>query len=54
VFSKLKAILRKLKLRTMEELWKKLGKLCDMFKPEECKNYFKNEGYKNNNAQTKA
>jgi len=38
----------------MEELWKKLGKLCDMFKPEECKNYFKNEGYKNNNAQTKA
>jgi transposase len=54
VFSKLKAMLRKLKLRTMEELWKKLGKLCDIFKPEECKNYFKNAGYKNNNVQRKS
>lgn len=59
VFSKLKTMLRKLKLRTMEELgnklgklgnklgelWNKLGELCDIFLPEECKNYFKNAGY---------
>ena len=53
-FSKLKTMLRKLKLRSMPELWKKLGKLCDIFKPEECKNYFKNAGYKNNNVLTKS
>jgi transposase len=46
VFSKLKTLVRKLKLRTMEELWKKLGELCDVFLPEECKNYFKHAGYK--------
>ena len=45
VFSKLKTILRKSKLRTVEELWKKLGKLCDIFTPDECKNYFKHTGY---------
>ena len=45
VFSKLKTMLRKAKLRTVEELWKKLGKLCDIFAPEECQNYFKNAGY---------
>jgi len=45
VFSKLKTILRKSKLRTVEELWKKLGKLCDIFTTDECKNYFKNTGY---------
>ena len=45
VFSKLKTMLRKAKLRTVEELWKKLGKLCDIFTPEECQNYFKHAGY---------
>jgi hypothetical protein len=30
----------------MEELWKKLGELCDVFLPEECQNYFKHAGYK--------
>jgi len=35
-FSKLKTMLRKLKLRSMPELWKKLGKLCDIFSPDEC------------------
>ena len=48
VFSKLKTLLRKFKLRTMEELWKKLGELCDVFSPNECKNYYKNSGYGNN------
>ena len=48
VCSKLKTMLRKLKVRTGEELWKKLGKLCDIFAPEECQNYFKNAGYYGN------
>jgi transposase len=45
VFSKLKTLVRKAKTRTVEELWNKLGKLCDLFPPDECKNYFKNAGY---------
>jgi len=45
VFSKLKTMLRKLKLRSMPELWKKLGQLCDICSPDECKSYFKNAGY---------
>jgi transposase len=45
VFSKLKMLVRKLKLRTMETLWKKLGELCDIFTPKECKNYFRHAGY---------
>jgi transposase len=45
VFSKLKTMLRKLKLRTVEELWKKLGTLCEIVSPEECQNYFKHAGY---------
>ena len=53
VFSKLKTMQRKLKLRTMEELWKKLGQLCDIVAPEECKNYFQNAGDKNKTVQTK-
>jgi len=46
VFSKLKSLVRKLKLQTMEALWQRLGELCDVFLPEECKNYFKHAGYK--------
>ena len=46
VFAKLKSLVRKLKLRTMETLWQRLGKLCDVFLPDECKNYFKHAGYK--------
>jgi transposase len=46
VFSTLKTLVRKLKLRTMDELWNKLGELCDVFTPNECRNYFKNAGYK--------
>ena len=45
VFAKLKALVRKAKLRTVEELWNKLEKLCDMFFLEEYKNYFKHAGY---------
>jgi len=46
VFSKLKTLVRKSKVRKVEELWKKLGELCDVFTPKECKNYFKHAGYK--------
>jgi len=45
VFSKLKTMLRKLKSRTMEDLWKNLGELCDIFTPKECYHYYKNAGY---------
>jgi transposase len=44
-FAKLKTLVRKAKLRTVEELWHKLGELTDVFTPEECANYFKNAGY---------
>jgi transposase len=55
VFSKLKTLVRKAKVRSVEELWKKLGELCDVFSTEECKNYFKNAGYKNfTRVQTKS
>jgi transposase len=54
VFSKLKTLVRKAKLRTMDELWNKLGELCEVVTPSECKNYFKHAGYKENGKlQTK-
>ena len=52
VFSKLKTLVRKAKMRTMETLGKKLGELCDRFPPLECQNYFKHAGYNINNVQT--
>ena len=39
-FSKLKAVLRKVAERTMDGLWTQIGRLLDLFLPEECKNYF--------------
>jgi transposase len=48
VFSKLKTLVRKAKVRTMETLWKKLGELCDIFTPKECQNYFRHAGYQKN------
>ena len=45
VFSKLKTLVRKLKLRKMDDLWRELGKLCGVFSPEECLNYFRHAGY---------
>ena len=46
VFSKLKILVCKLKLRTREELWRKLSELRDGFVPKECLKYFKHAGYK--------
>ncbi|HCH72062.1 MAG TPA: hypothetical protein DFK19_08425 [Ochrobactrum sp.] len=43
-FSKLKSLLRKAKARTYDDLWKAVGKVCGLFSPQECWNYFKAAG----------
>lgn len=44
-FSRLKAILRKVGERTVSGLWDLLGRLVDIFHPDECTNYLKSCGY---------
>ena len=44
-FAKLKAHLRKAQERSIDDLWRRIGKLLDLFKPEECAAYFQNAGY---------
>ena len=44
-FSKLKAHLRKAKVRTIDALWKTIGNICDLYSPNECWKYFKTAGY---------
>jgi transposase len=44
-FAKLKAHLRAMAMRTIDELWKAIGRICDLFTPEECANYFAAVGY---------
>ena len=44
-FAKLKAHLRALAMRTIDELWKAIGQICDLFIPQECANYFNAAGY---------
>jgi transposase len=44
-FSKLKAHLRKIAARTIDDLIKAVGRICDLFSPEECRNYFREAGY---------
>ncbi len=36
-FAKLKAHLRAMAVRTIDELWKAIGQICDLFQPNECK-----------------
>lgn len=43
--SKIKAHLRRIKARNIDELWRALGDICDLFTPEECWNYLKEAGY---------
>jgi transposase len=43
--SKLKAHLRRIGARTIDELWRAVGSICDLYTPEECRNYFKAAGY---------
>lgn len=45
VFSKLKALLRKYKERTVEALWNRIGSLLDEFSPRQCLAYFHHCGY---------
>jgi transposase len=45
VFAKLKALLRKAEERSVEAVWRRVGKLLGCFTPQECANYFRNAGY---------
>ena len=44
-FAKLKAHLRAGAHRTIDALWRAIGSICDLFTPDECRNYFKAAGY---------
>ena len=44
-FAKLKAHPRRVKARTLEDLWRAIGDICDLFDPTECWNDFKAAGY---------
>ena len=44
-FAKLKAHLRKACARTYDEVCNSIGQICDLFTPQECRNYFKACGY---------
>lgn len=44
-FSKLKAHLRKAAERTIHGLWSAIGRILDLYSPQECANYFTACGY---------
>ncbi|MET4204998.1 hypothetical protein ABIA95_009165 [Bradyrhizobium sp. LA8.1] len=44
-FAKLKALLRKAAVRSVDGLWSAIGRVIDLFTPNECVNYFKAAGY---------
>ncbi len=44
-FAKLKALLRKVSARTVDDLWAAIAEIIELFPPEECANYFRNSGY---------
>ncbi|GAA0675522.1 transposase [Sphingomonas insulae] len=44
-FARLKAMLRKAGERTVSGLWSLIGKLVDLFQPQECANYVSSCGY---------
>lgn len=45
LFAKLKAHLRKAAARTVDHLWREIGRILDSVPPNECANYFRNTGY---------
>ncbi len=47
-FAKLKAMLRKAAVRTIDELWRAIGHIINTVTPNECFNYFANSGYEPN------
>lgn len=44
-FARLKAMLRRAGERTVSGLWSLIGRLIDLFQPQECANYFSSCGY---------
>ncbi len=44
-FANLKAHLRARAVRTIDALWRAIGQICDLFSPDECKNYLAAAGY---------
>ena len=44
-YSKLKAHLRRLKARTFGALFQSVAQTCNLFPPDECRNFFKAAGY---------
>ncbi|APH70213.1 IS630 family transposase [Aquibium oceanicum] len=44
-FSKLKALLRKKAARTFDGISTAVGDICDLFDPQQCRNFFKAAGY---------
>jgi transposase len=45
LFAKLKVLLRKAARRTINALWREIGRLLDTISPDECENYFASSGY---------
>jgi transposase len=45
VFAKLKALLRAIAARTVDDFWAAIGAALAAFSPDECANYFDNAGY---------
>ena len=44
-FAKLKSLLRKKAVRTIDALWQAIGDICSLFSPTECRNYLEATGY---------
>jgi transposase len=44
-FAKLKGLVRTAAERTVEGLWRAIGRLIDRFRAAECRNYFRHCGY---------
>ena len=44
-FSKLKAHLRRIGARTIDDLWRAVGSICNLYTPDECQNFFRAAGY---------
>ena len=45
IFAKLKTLFRKADTRTIEEAWRKVGTLLDLFSPDECAACIRHAGY---------
>ncbi len=45
IFAKLKTLFRKADTRTIEQAWRKIGTLLDLFPPDECARYLRHAGY---------